>query len=93
MTKKTRAHALISGRVQGVCFRYETKRKAEEFDICGWVKNRGDGRVEAIFEGEKDRVDAIIKWCHKGPDASIVDEVDVTFEDSVKGENEFRITF
>ena len=48
---KARAHVFVSGRVQGVFFRYETERLAVKFDVCGWVRNLFDARVEAVFEG------------------------------------------
>ena len=64
MGNKARAHAIISGRVQGVFFRMETKRAANGLGVFGWVKNQPDGTVEAVFEGDRDRVDAIVDWCH-----------------------------
>ena len=53
MKDKVRAHATISGRVQGVFFRMETKRAADRFGVSGWVRNLRDGTVEALFEGER----------------------------------------
>ncbi|MBU4286962.1 MAG: acylphosphatase, partial [Proteobacteria bacterium] len=53
MSKKVRAHAIISGRVQGVFFRMETKRVADSCEVLGWVRNRRDGTVEAVFEGNE----------------------------------------
>ena len=53
MGKKVKAHVLISGRVQGVFFRMETKRVAENYGVFGWVRNLSDGKVEAVFEGNK----------------------------------------
>ncbi len=81
MEKKARAHAIISGRVQGVFFRMETKRAADGFGVYGWVKNRLDGTVEAVFEGDRDRVDAILDWCREGPPAAKVTDVNVSWED------------
>ncbi|MEA3254703.1 MAG: acylphosphatase [Candidatus Altiarchaeota archaeon] len=75
-----RAHAYISGRVQGVFFRANTQDKAVALGLTGWVRNMVDGRVEAVFEGEKERVDEMLKWCHVGPRFSEVDEVEVEFE-------------
>ncbi len=83
--KKTRAHVLIKGRVQGVLFRAETSSEAQEFGLSGWVRNRWDGSVEAIFEGEKIAVEEMIGWCHKGPPAAIVKKVEVKWEE-YKGE-------
>ena len=75
-----RAHVYISGRVQGVFFRANTRDKAVALGLTGWVRNRVDGRVEAVFEGEKEKVDEMLKWCHEGPRFSEVDEVGVEFE-------------
>jgi acylphosphatase len=57
MTEKVRVHIFISGRVQGVFFCQEIKEKAEELGVFGWVKNLSDGRIEAIFEGEEDKIE------------------------------------
>lgn len=85
MPDKIRSHVVISGRVQGVFFRMETKQVADSFNVSGWVKNNRDGTVEAVFEGEKEAVDSVVKWCRKGPPLSNVDRVDVIEED-YKGE-------
>jgi acylphosphatase len=67
MAEKIRVHVFISGRVQRVFFRIKTKKKADSLGIFGWVKNLKDGRVEAVFEGEKNKVEKIIKWTQHGP--------------------------
>ncbi|MFP4115966.1 MAG: acylphosphatase [Candidatus Aenigmatarchaeota archaeon] len=87
-----RAHVFISGRVQGVTFRASTRRKAEELGVSGWVKNLSDGRVEAVFEGEKETVEEIVEWCHKGPSLAKVDGVEVGREEP-RGERGFRIKY
>ncbi len=66
---------LIEGIVQGVFFRAYTQKAAFEHDVKGWVRNLPDGRVEAFFEGEKDSVERMIAWCHRGSPASRVDNV------------------
>ena len=76
MAGKKSVRAIIRGRVQGVCYRMETVRAAENNNVTGWVKNRPDGTVEAFFEGEKSHVDAMIEWCRKGPPAASVKEVE-----------------
>ena len=76
-----RAQVLISGVVQGVFFRHYTSVRANELGVKGWVKNRMDGKVEAIFEGKKDKVDELIKWCNRGPSGARVTEVNVDWED------------
>ncbi|MEA2053901.1 MAG: acylphosphatase [Candidatus Thermoplasmatota archaeon] len=86
------AHVLISGRVQGVWFRSSTKEKAEELFLNGWVRNLPDGGVEAVFEGEDEKVDEIIRWCYRGPPLARVKNVDVTYEEP-KGEDGFSIRY
>jgi len=80
METKVRAHVIISGRVQGVFFRVETKHAADGFGVFGWVKNRRDGTVEALFEGDQDRVDAVLAWCKEGPALARVSAVNVDWE-------------
>jgi acylphosphatase len=93
MKDKARAHAIISGRVQGVFFRMETKRAADRFGVLGWVKNRRDGTVEALFEGERDRVDAVLEWCKEGPAHAQVSDVNVDWEDYTGEFSGFGITY
>jgi len=93
MKEKVRAHALISGRVQGVFFRMETQRAAEACAVNGWVRNLPDGRVEAVFEGDKQSVDAVLKWCDHGPPHARVDRVDVQWQDYSGGFESFDITY
>jgi len=93
MEKKVRAHVIISGRVQGVFFRMETKKAADRYGVFGWVKNQRDGTVAALFEGTKDNIDSILTWCKHGPPIAKVLDVDVTWEE-YKGEfNNFKITY
>jgi len=93
MKQKVRAYAVISGRVQGVFFRMETKRAAEQYGVSGWVRNQADGMVEAVFEGDREDVAAVIEWCKKGPPLSRVKSVDVSWEDYSGEFTEFAITF
>ena len=91
--KKVRAHVFISGKVQGVFFRATTKEMAERYGVKGWVRNLRDGRVEAVFEGDEEAVKRLIEWCHVGPPAARVDNVEVEYEE-YKGEFEdFRIRY
>jgi acylphosphatase len=80
-----RAHVIINGRVQGVFFRYATQEEATRLGVKGWVKNRRDGQVEAVFEGDEPTVETMLKWCHQGPPHAVVNKVDVNWED-YKGE-------
>ena len=78
---RTRAHVFVNGRVQGVYYRGTTRERATELGVDGWVKNLDDGRVEAVFEGEADAVEAMVDYCHDGSARANVTDVDVTYED------------
>jgi acylphosphatase len=93
MEKNTRAHAIISGRVQGVFFRWETKRAADGFGISGWVRNKRDGTVEAVFEGSEKNVASILDWCKKGPPIAKVERVEVSREAYTGEFDGFEITY
>lgn len=93
MKDKKKAHLIISGKVQGVCFRLETQKAAKRFGVYGWVRNLPDGTVEALLEGEKSAVDALLKWCHQGPLNSRVDKVNVDWHSSEEIFNSFDITY
>jgi acylphosphatase len=91
--EKVRARVIIDGRVQGVFFRHHTQEIALRSGVKGWVKNRRDGCVEAVFEGDKERVDQIIQWCHRGPSEARVTKVHLLWED-YRGEFEdFSVTY
>jgi acylphosphatase len=75
-----RAHVVVSGRVQGVFFRTETQDEAYRRSVSGWVRNLPDGRVEAVFEGDKASVDALIEFCRRGPPGARVTKVDAKWE-------------
>ncbi|HVP26802.1 MAG TPA: acylphosphatase [Candidatus Bathyarchaeia archaeon] len=77
---KARAHALVSGRVQGVFFRSETKHEAERCGVKGWVRNLSDGRVEAVFEGEEESVRRLVEFFERGPPDAEVTSADVVWE-------------
>jgi acylphosphatase len=72
-----RARVVIRGRVQGVFFRVETRERAQSLGLAGWVRNNPDGTVEAVFQGERDRVDSMVAWCRRGPAAAHVEDVEV----------------
>lgn len=76
-----RAHVFVSGKVQGVAYRYSTVHQATNLGVNGWVRNLADERVEAVFEGSKEAVEEMLKWCKKGPPAAIVKNVAVDFEE------------
>lgn len=85
MKEKTRVHMIVSGRVQGVFFRQNTLNKAKELGVFGWVKNLPDGRLEAVFEGEKKKVAKIVNWAEKGPVSAKVSDIKVKWQE-YKGE-------
>jgi acylphosphatase len=67
----------ITGLVQGVSFRYYTRRRAEDLGVAGWVRNEADGSVTGHFEGPERAVDALVDWCGHGPAYADVEGVDV----------------
>lgn len=72
---------VVSGKVQGVFFRQRTIRLARSLGCAGWVMNRPDGRLEAVFEGPEDAVERLVAWCKEGPELAAVEEVEVVEEE------------
>ena len=93
MGGKVRAHAMISGSVQGVFYRLKTQRIASELSLGGWVKNKIDGTVEAVFEGDRIQVEAVLKWCRKGPPGSAVADVEIRWEPYTGSYTTFEIRY
>jgi len=91
--EKIRAHIIVKGRVQGVFFRSHTSDKARELNLTGWVKNLPSGEVEAVFEGERENVEKMIKWCHSGPPQAYVTEVKVERQDYTGKFSGFEIRY
>ena len=90
---KVRAHVFVSGRVQGVFFRSETRYEAKKHGVTGWVRNLPDGRVEAVFEGEEEAVKKLVDFCKHGPSGARVTGIDVKWE-AYKGEfKDFKIRY
>jgi acylphosphatase len=87
---EARARVVVRGRVQGVFFRDETWRRARSLGVAGWVANRPEGSVEAVFEGRRDAVESMVEWCRRGPSGARVDDVEVTREDP-RGEDGFAV--
>lgn len=86
-----RAHVFIKGQVQGVFYRAWTLRQAQGLRLTGWVRNLADGRVEAVFEGEKEGVEEMIAKCRQGPQLAGVDHIDVNWEKATGEFAEFDI--
>lgn len=77
----TRRRLVVRGEVQGVFFRDSTEKEARSRGVAGWVRNRDDGAVEAVFEGDPDAVEALVEFCRSGPSRAEVDDVDVSEEE------------
>ena len=92
MADRTRAHVFVSGTVQGVYYRANTRDTARERGVDGWVRNLEDGRVEAVFEGDDPDVEAMIEWCRTGSPRAAVDDVDVEYGPP-EGESGFEIRY
>jgi len=89
---RERAHVHVSGRVQGVFFRATTRDEAQENGVDGWVRNLDDGRVEAVFEGDPEAVDAMVDFCYEGSDMASVSTVEVE-EEEPEGLDGFKIQY
>ena len=88
---KVRAHIFVSGRVQGVFFRVETRYEAMKRNVAGWVRNTSGGRVQAIFEGERGDVEQMVDFCRRGPLGARVAKIDVQWEEYRGDFKEFKI--
>ncbi len=92
-SEERRAHVLISGRVQGVSFRYATAQMAQRRQVAGWVRNLADGKVEAVFEGGKHDVESMVDWCRVGPPGAGVEHVDFAWEAPTGEFSSFNVRF
>jgi acylphosphatase len=90
---KTRAHIVVSGVVQGVNFRYHARLRALENKVTGWVRNLPDGRVEAVFEGNKEDVEKMVEFCKVGPPNAYVSDLKVKWEEFKRETNGFEIRY
>jgi acylphosphatase len=86
-----RTHLVVRGRVQGVWYRGAMQAEARRLGVTGWVRNRPDGTVEAEAEGERDAVDALIVWAHRGPSSARVSGVDVGWLDPADDRSDFVV--
>ncbi len=85
-----RRRVVVRGRVQGVFFRDTTRRRARAAAVSGWVSNRPDGAVEAVFEGDRDGIEEMIRFAAEGPRGADVDRIEVT-EEEPEGLSGFEI--
>jgi acylphosphatase len=90
MSDSVRRRVVVHGYVQGVFFRDSTRRRASELGVMGWVSNRSDGTVEAVFEGAPDAVSAMVDWSRRGPRGADVERVDER-EESPEGLTGFEV--
>jgi len=90
---KVRVHVIVSGMVQGVFFRSETRHEAKRQGVTGWVRNLPDGRVEAVFEGEEENVKRLVEFCKRGPSGARVSGVDVVWENYVGEFEDFEVRY
>ena len=87
---EVRCRAIVSGRVQGVFYRDSCQQMARRLGVRGSVRNRHDGSVEVVAEGDRDAVDALLAWCREGPPRAIVTGLAITDEPPI-GETSFRV--
>jgi acylphosphatase len=88
--EKIRLRVVVRGRVQGVFFRDTTRRRAHQRGVNGWVRNRADGSVEAVFEGSREDVESMSDFCGEGPRGAHVEQVE-RYEEEVEGLTGFSI--
>ena len=93
MPDTKRVHVIVAGRVQGVFFRAFTRDEAVRLGLFGWVRNRPDGSVEAIIEGEKTTVEKMLQWFYQGSPNSIVENVLATEEPPIGDSSTFEIHY
>ncbi len=93
MKNKKRVHLMVYGTVQGVFFRSYAQMEGQKRNVAGWVRNRPDGSVEAVVEGEPEAVDSMVEWFKEGPPTAKVAKVEVTEERPMGETGVFNIRF
>ena len=87
-----RRAATVTGRVQGVSFRYHTDRQAQRLGLTGWIRNADDGSVHLEVQGEPDKVESLLRWLETGPSQARVDDVMVSEMEPDPDEEIFRVS-
>ncbi len=90
---KQRVRLFVTGKVQGVFFRQTLKVMAKKNDVFGWVKNLKDGRVEAVLEGDGEKIDRLIEWAHSGPANARVEDVEIRNEKFTEEFSKFDVLY
>ena len=88
-----RIRVFVTGKVQGVFFRQALKVKAKQNNVLGWVKNLNDGRVEAVMEGNEEKVNVLIEWCHGGPANARVEDIEIRNEKFTNEFSKFEVLY
>jgi len=90
-TRMVQVHAIIRGRVQGVFYRAFTQRCAHKLGLVGWVRNRADGNVELLAQGEKGPLEELLRQCRQGPPAAQVQDIELTWREATEAFPDFMI--
>jgi acylphosphatase len=93
MGQPARVHVVISGRVQGVAYRYFAEKRAVSLGLTGWVRNRDDGRVEVLAEGDRAALELFLGELRKGPRLALVEDFEVLWEDHTGEFEGFLVRF
>jgi acylphosphatase len=91
--RSARVHGIVHGRVQGVYFRAATRDQARHLKLTGWVRNRSDGTVEVLAEGEQTNVQHLMNWCHHGPPGAHVTRLEVNWDEPLGNLQPFEIRY
>ena len=89
--KRVRVYIILTGRVQGVAFRYYARNIANRLGVKGWIRNLDNGAVEATIEGERNSVNQMIEWCKKGPNLALVEDIKIIWQSYAGDFSEFHI--
>jgi len=88
-----RLEAIVYGIVQGVNFRYYTRQQAALLGLVGWVRNRWDGTVEVVAEGEREKLEQLLRWLHRGPRSAVVEKVDARWTEPTGTLTRFEVRY